>query len=124
MQKLHRHFSTKSTPQMSPLNESQVVMRSGGYGWEVNDWIRLDRFLILGSEGGTYYVGERRLTREAAEAVLRCIKQDGVRVVDRIVEISELNLGSRPAKRVDTRAIQNLRAIPWTFSWMKPSWRR
>ncbi|MBY0399940.1 phosphoenolpyruvate carboxylase, partial [Myxococcota bacterium] len=44
-----------------------------------------------------------------------------------IEEISTLNLGSRPAKRTNTRAIQNLRAIPWTFSWnqtriLLPSW--
>jgi len=44
-----------------------------------------------------------------------------------IEEISTLNLGSRPARRSNTRAIQNLRAIPWTFSWnqtriLLPSW--
>lgn len=44
-----------------------------------------------------------------------------------IEQISALNLGSRPAKRTDTRAIRNLRAIPWTFSWnqtriLLPSW--
>ncbi len=44
-----------------------------------------------------------------------------------IEEISTLNLGSRPAKRTDTRAIEKLRAIPWTFSWnqariLLPSW--
>jgi len=44
-----------------------------------------------------------------------------------IEEISALNLGSRPARRSDTRAIRNLRAIPWTFSWnqtriLLPSW--
>jgi len=44
-----------------------------------------------------------------------------------IEEISTLNLGSRPARRSDTRAIRNLRAIPWTFSWnqtriLLPSW--
>lgn len=88
MQKLHKHYSTKSTPQVYPLSKDQVRMRSGGYGWEVNDWVRLDRFLVLGCEGGTYYVRERQLTRESAEAVLRCIQADGLRTVARIVEIS------------------------------------
>lgn len=44
-----------------------------------------------------------------------------------IEEISALNLGSRPSKRVDTRSVGSLRAIPWTFSWnqariLLPSW--
>jgi phosphoenolpyruvate carboxylase len=34
-----------------------------------------------------------------------------------IREIAELNIGSRPASRKANRAIQDLRAIPWSFSW-------
>ncbi|HZN86998.1 MAG TPA: phosphoenolpyruvate carboxylase [Burkholderiales bacterium] len=34
-----------------------------------------------------------------------------------IREIAELNIGSRPASRKPTRAIEDLRAIPWSFSW-------
>ena len=34
-----------------------------------------------------------------------------------IREIAELNIGSRPASRKSTRAIEDLRAIPWGFSW-------
>ncbi|MDP2274962.1 MAG: phosphoenolpyruvate carboxylase [Archangium sp.] len=34
-----------------------------------------------------------------------------------IAEIAELNIGSRPAARKKTRAIEDLRAIPWSFSW-------
>jgi phosphoenolpyruvate carboxylase len=32
-------------------------------------------------------------------------------------EITELNIGSRPASRKSTQAIEDLRAIPWGFSW-------
>jgi phosphoenolpyruvate carboxylase len=44
-----------------------------------------------------------------------------------ITEIAELNIGSRPASRNKSRAIENLRAIPWVFSWsqcrlMLPGW--
>ena len=44
-----------------------------------------------------------------------------------ITEISKLNLGSRPASRKSGRSIENLRAIPWVFSWsqtriMLPGW--
>jgi phosphoenolpyruvate carboxylase len=44
-----------------------------------------------------------------------------------INEISTLNIGSRPASRTRTRKIEDLRAIPWVFSWaqcrlMLPGW--
>jgi len=34
-----------------------------------------------------------------------------------IREIAELNIGSRPASRKSTQMIEDLRAIPWGFSW-------
>jgi phosphoenolpyruvate carboxylase len=44
-----------------------------------------------------------------------------------IGEISELNIGSRPASRKKSNRIEDLRAIPWVFSWaqcrvMLPGW--
>ncbi len=44
-----------------------------------------------------------------------------------IAEIASLNIGSRPASRKKSDAIENLRAIPWVFSWaqartMLPAW--
>jgi phosphoenolpyruvate carboxylase len=44
-----------------------------------------------------------------------------------INEISTLNIGSRPSSRSQTRKIEDLRAIPWVFSWaqcrlMLPGW--
>lgn len=89
MLNLRKYFSTKSTPQSEKLpGTAQVPNSAGGYAWALDDWSRLDRFLILGTEGGTYYTGERKLTIENAEAVAACTAADGVRVVQRIVEIS------------------------------------
>ena len=34
-----------------------------------------------------------------------------------IAEIAELNIGSRPASRKASRRLDDLRAIPWGFSW-------
>lgn len=85
-----RHYRTRNTetPQSEPI-PGTVANSAGGYAFPVDDWARLDRFLILGSAEGTYYIGERKLTRENAEAVDRCIKADGARVVRRVVEISD-----------------------------------
>lgn len=80
----------KTTPQTQPIpGSSQVRNSAGGYSFPVDDWVRLDRFLVLGSEGGSYYATEKALTAENASAVIRCIQADGRRVVARIVEISE-----------------------------------
>ena len=90
MANLRKHVSTRQTPQNRPiLGADQVQNTAGGYAWAVDDWARLDRFLVLGSEGGTYYIRPRQLTRQNAEAVIRCIEADGRRVVARVVEVSE-----------------------------------
>jgi phosphoenolpyruvate carboxylase len=44
-----------------------------------------------------------------------------------LLEISELKIGSRPASRTNSQRIEDLRAIPWVFSWaqarvMLPGW--
>ncbi|MFO1319094.1 MAG: phosphoenolpyruvate carboxylase [Burkholderiales bacterium] len=44
-----------------------------------------------------------------------------------ITEIAEMNIGSRPASRRNSERIEDLRAIPWVFSWslarmMLPGW--
>jgi len=62
---------------------------AGGYGWEVDDWMKLRRFLFLGTEGGTYYIGERELTKMNCEAIIRLIETDGVNVVNTVAEISD-----------------------------------
>ena len=48
-----KHYSTRQTPQSEPIpGTAQVPNSAGGYAFAVDDWTRLERFLILGSEGG------------------------------------------------------------------------
>jgi 60 kDa SS-A/Ro ribonucleoprotein len=90
MTKIFNIFNRKTTPQSMPiLGAGQVANNAGGYAWALDDWGRLDRFLILGTEGGTYYVSERKLTIANVKAVQCCLQADGLRAVRRIVEISE-----------------------------------
>jgi len=78
----------KRVPQWAPL-PGQVKNSNAGHVWPVDDWTRLRRFLILGSEGGSYYASEWKLTRENAEAVERAVRADGKRAVDEIVAVSQ-----------------------------------
>lgn len=70
--------------------EAEMTQNStGAYVFKVDDWKQLERFLVLGTEGGTYYISQEKLTRDNALAVLRCLDQDGEKVVKTITEISE-----------------------------------
>jgi len=79
-----------SVPQTSPHPDApgQVENSAGGYVFQIDDFTRLERFLILGSSEGTYYVGATKLTRDNAKCVERCIAQDGGKTVSTIVGIS------------------------------------
>lgn len=80
---------TKTTPQSKPIpGSTQVPNSAGGYAWEVDEWTQLRRFLILGSEGGSYYASERDLTLKNVTSVRTCIARDGLRTVQEIVAIS------------------------------------
>jgi 60 kDa SS-A/Ro ribonucleoprotein len=79
----------QATPQSEPIpGSAQIPNSAGGWTWAVDPWKRFDRFLIFGTERGTYYIRERQLTRENAANAIACIAADGPRAVRRIVEIS------------------------------------
>jgi 60 kDa SS-A/Ro ribonucleoprotein len=79
-----------NTPQTeSRFGKKQVKNYAGGYVYEADKWTVLDRFLIIGSESNTYYAKQQDLTKEQATNVLSLIAEDGHRVVDKIVEISD-----------------------------------
>jgi 60 kDa SS-A/Ro ribonucleoprotein len=78
------------TPQDQPIpDETQVQNKAGGFVYAVDKWSQLQRFLILGTEGGTYYATEKDQTREQSHNLLACIAEDGLRTVRVITEISQ-----------------------------------
>ena len=79
-----------TTPQTERIPGTlQVENSAKGYSWLLDDWQRVDRFLVLGAEGGTYYAGERELVIANASAAQRCLAADGLQFVSRIVDASE-----------------------------------
>lgn len=74
-------ISTRRTPQNEPdplARDRQVKNAAGGYAFQTSDVTKIRRFLVLGTTGGTYYTGERELTRGAAEVVLAAARDRGV----------------------------------------------
>jgi 60 kDa SS-A/Ro ribonucleoprotein len=91
-----RHFSPLQTPQTQPIpGEAMIKNAAGGYVYELDDWSRLRRFLLLGAAGGTYYASEKSLTITNAEVVLNLLKVDGSRVVREAMEVSDAGLAPK-----------------------------
>ena len=85
-------------PQSEPLDERQVANSAGGHAYPVDDMTRLRRFLILGSEGGSYYASERKLTLENAAAVKRCITASEDSGMNAVTEIARIGASGRAPK--------------------------
>jgi 60 kDa SS-A/Ro ribonucleoprotein len=88
--------STKAVKVETPQNmaipgrEAEMATNNaGGVVFKLDPWGQLDRFLVMGTDGGTYYVSEKKLTKENAKVVEKLLAVDGIRVVNRIVEISD-----------------------------------
>lgn len=84
-----KHVSPRETAQSDKARPEQVENSAGGFVFELDCWGRLDRWLILGAEGGTYYATEKKIVVAACKAVEECLAKDGPRTVARIAEISE-----------------------------------
>lgn len=84
-----KHVSSKSTLQTEPIfgRTDQIENNAGGYVFKVNDNHILERFLLIGSEGGTFYVNEQKLTEKNATTIVNMIKSDGLNVLSKISEL-------------------------------------
>jgi len=92
MTRYSQHIAPQNAPQSEPIpGREQEMARNdaGGYAFQLEPWKMLDRFLILGSDGGTYYVNSRTLTLRNAGNVAGLLKADGLRVVQHVVEVSQ-----------------------------------
>jgi len=85
--------------QREPLfgrEDDMVKNAAGGYAFKVNPNTALERFLILGCEGGTYYVGQRGMAKSAAGLVLACAKTNPNLTIETIVQISQAGRAIKP----------------------------
>ena len=92
----------------------QVQNSAGGYVYQVSDEIRIRRFLILGTSGGSYYATEKELTYQNIKSMVDIIKKGkGAQLLKEVVEIS---IGGRAPKQDSTLMCLALCAKASVFS--------
>ena len=75
--------------QQIQISNDQVRNNAGGFGFQVTDLDRLKRFLVLGTEGGTYYAGEKELGLQNVKCIASLINAGrGKEVVDVVKQYS------------------------------------
>jgi 60 kDa SS-A/Ro ribonucleoprotein len=82
-----RQYNVPATKAMP----NQIANNGGGYSYEVSKWDRLLRFLILGTEGGSYYQSESVLTKENAQGILECIAEDANKTFETVFDVFSKN---------------------------------
>lgn len=91
--------SSKSglTPQTQPIRGRKMEqMDSGGWGFTLPCWDRLERFLIFGSEGGTYYASPALCFQRGMGSLVECLGKDPRRTIETIEGI--LKAGRAPKR--------------------------
>lgn len=88
-----QHVSPKApTPQTQAIPGREAEMaknNAGGVTFVLDDFKVLERFLIMGTEGGSFYADEKSATVKACQSLDRCVKSDPRRVVDLLRQISD-----------------------------------
>lgn len=76
------------TAQTQRARQDQVQNDAGGFVFKVSDQARLERFLILGVDGGTYYVNEVDHAKRNVDFLNEFIERDEATVLSTIVDVS------------------------------------
>ena len=83
------NYSNTPPTQREKAKPNQVLNNASGYVFEVSDITRLERFLIIGTDKGTYYVSEKDITKQNVDFLRKMIVSDPFTVLNKTVEVSE-----------------------------------
>lgn len=84
-----RTISTRRTAQTVQAAPGQIKADGGGFTFEADPLSRLRRFLAMGVEGGTFYVGEKVATERAGEFLLGLVRERPAEVLDVVLDMSQ-----------------------------------
>ena len=97
MNALKEVFGNKPVTEPIFGREDQMTQNNeGGYSFKLDNWKRLERFLVLGTDSGSFYANARTLSIENARVVLDCLSEDLNKTIDLI---EELGTGNRVIKQ-------------------------
>ena len=82
------HVGTRNQPVTVKTRADQVLNNTGGYTFAVEPVAQLRRFLLLGTDGGTFHVGERELTLENSAVVVQFAQTRPLDLVREVVDVS------------------------------------
>lgn len=105
MSKALKNINNHKTAQTVQATPEQVENNAGGFVFKVSEKSRLERFLILGTDGGTYYVGEKKLTDDNVNFVKKLIASDETLVRETMVSVAENNRAVRVSPTIFTAAL-------------------
>src|SRR5687768_13125596 len=83
------------TSQTMKAAAEQVRNDAGGYSFPVDQWTQLHRWLVMGSEGGSYYVDQKAATFHNIKVLDVCLAENGERVVNQIRAIADMGRALR-----------------------------
>ena len=82
---------TKQTKAIKGREAEMTKNPAGGMSFKLDDFGRLQRFIMLGVEGNSMYQSQKTLVRENVKCLDACLAADGKRVVDLVVDIASNN---------------------------------
>jgi 60 kDa SS-A/Ro ribonucleoprotein len=74
---------------LKPPARENATSHQGGAVFQADKWVRLRRFLILGSETGSIYQPQKQLLIQNVKVVQECLAEDSDRTLEEIVDVSE-----------------------------------
>ena len=81
-------INLRRTPQRERATPDQIKNSAGGYVFAVTPLEQFRRFLVLGTESGTYYSKPRELTKANADNLIKLAQTDHKGAVDMLVDVS------------------------------------
>lgn len=100
-----KNVNNHVTSPTAPALPTQVENNAGGYVFNVADKARLERFLIIGVDGGTYYVGEQKLTEQNVGFLKNLIAKDETLVRETMLSVARENRAVHVSATIFTAAM-------------------
>jgi|ERR1044072_3096600 60 kDa SS-A/Ro ribonucleoprotein len=100
-----KKYNTTQNVSVNTQLPGQVKNNAGSFTYALDDVSRLQRFLILGVDGGTYYVSEKDLTSENVSWLQDLVRRDPTLVLDTVLDVSTSGRAYRNAPAIFVLAL-------------------